>query len=496
MVRKEILRFSHVETEEIDGVGLKDFNLSVFAGEIVYLTGIHGSGKHSVRGLFEGKQRQTGGWLYIDEEPAGPMDKMKFRDRGVFVIDGVKSLSGNLTISENFFLLRPHKTGKLLYKEKYAAFETREILKDYGIDCNPMAKVRSLNQCEQYLLCIAKAVSNGARVLVVDCLELSLNMQEYGRLAETFRRLKADGISVLIIDNVVNPLLESTDRAVVVYEGRDLKVIDGERLTVEEAAGYLTERPLGGERQKPECGGHAGKEESPEGQSWRLTYSAWNDASGENASGTNFPGKTAAEVSGRGLIGIFDMNRDSRIPFETYVRDAVRANDLGRNGTKLSSLRLACIPENGGDLLLDNMAPADNLLLPSYRRVSGVFGRIPEGIADYAASAFWQELGREKTSVGELDRVERKILCIRRWMLAKAEVLFVENPDMGLDSEGQRKVFDVLREAAGAGTLVCVTAYNPFTLRSNCAVILQMDRAVIREVALPERFWEQTFTGK
>lgn len=480
MIRKEILRFSHVETEEIDGVGLKDFNLSVFAGEMVYLTGIHGSGKHSVRGLFEGKQRQTGGCLYIDEELAGPMDKKKFRDRGVFVIDGVKSLSSNLTISENFFLLRPHRVGKLLYKEKYAAFETREILKEYGIDCNPMAKVRSLNQCEQYLLCIAKAVSNGARVLVVDCLELSLNMQEYGRLAEVFRRLRVEGISVLVIDNVVNPLLESTDRAVVVYDGRDLKVIDGERLTVEEAAGYLTESPLGGERQKPACDGCTGREETPGGQNWRL----------------NFSGKTAAEVSGRGLIGIFDMNRDSRIPFETYVRDAIRGNALGRNGKPLSSLRLACIPENGGDLLLDNMAPADNLLLPSYRRVAGVFGRIPEGITDYAASAFWQELGREKTSVGELDRVERKILCIRRWILAKAEVLFVENPDMGLDSEGQRKVFGVLREAASAGILVCVTAHNPFTLRSNCAVILQMDHAVIREAVLPERFWEQALTGK
>lgn len=499
MTRKEILRFSHVRTEERGGIGLKDFNLSVFAGELIYLTGLHGSGKHSVRGMLEGRQKQTGGRLYVDEVPVGAMDKRRFREKGIFVIDGSKSLSGNLSISENFFLLRPHRSGKFLYKEKYAASETRGILNEYGILCDPMAKVRSLNQCEQYLLSIAKAVSTGARLLVIDCLELSISLQEYGRLAGVLSMLKARGIAAILIDHVINPLLEETDRAVVVYDGRDLKVIDGNQLTIGEMAGYLAGAPLGEERQGAQRDGEiaAEKRAGRDGGEGQDRGADQNDGADQSREGQDrwitMAGAGLACVPEGKIVGLFDMSRDTRIPFERYMEEVIRENKLELKGRPFSSFFMACVPENGGDKLFYNMAPGDNLLLPSYRRIAGPLGRLPKGVTEYAASCFWEELGEEKASVAELNRLERKLLCICRWILAKAEVLFVENPDMGLDAEGQKRLFSILKEAAGQGILVCVTAHNPFILRTNCAVILQLDSGRVQEAVLPERFREQDF---
>lgn len=494
MVRKEIIRFSHVRTEELDGVGLKDFNLSVFTGELIYLTGIHGSGKHSVRGVVEAKQRLTGGCLYIDEEPVGLMDKRMFRNRGIFVIDGSKSLSGNLSISENFFLLRPHKSGKFLYREKFAVSETGEILKEYGIGFDPMEKMQSLNQCSQYLLSIAKAVSTGARLLVVDCLELSVNLQEFKKLAEVFQSLKERGISTIVIDNVVNPLLEAADRAVVVYDGRDLKVVDGERLTMEEMAGYLAEAPLGEERQESQKEHRArhqngrGEEKWGEPKAGCRTDRRTKWSAGRYGELSWF-GQAVVRVPEGSLIGLHDMGRDTRIPFEHYVKDLTLENGFSWNGIPFLKLNPAYIPENGGNLLLENMTPGDNLLLPSYKRISGLLGYIPRGVMEYAALGFQKELGRETAAIAELSRAERKILCIRRWILGKAGAIFMENPDMGLDLEGQKRIFEILREAA-AGIPVFVTSHNPFTLRMNCSVILQLDNGNLKETIWPEKSQE------
>lgn len=471
MLRKEIIRFLHVRTEMLKGGSLKDFTLTVFSGEIIYLTGIHGSGKHSLGQLLEGQCRLTEGTVYINEIPVEYLDKREFRKKGIYVINGLEILSGNLNISENFFLLRPHRSGKFLYKEKYAVLETAEILKEYGILCNPRERTGSLTQIEQYLLCIAKAVSTGAKLLVVDCKAVSVNMEEYKRLADILIMLKEKGISTIVIDDSINPLLETADRALVVYDGRDLKVLSGSALNFKELAGYLAVHPLGKESFKAKSDLQAGK--------------------GKCREPNHAVQITSAQANG--IIGIFDLHRDTRKPFEVYITEIIRQNEIDLGGHRLCDIRAACIPENNGELLLENMTIEDNLLLPSYRRVANRAGVVPKGIYRHVADFFRRELGWDAEKVDELERVERKLLCIRRWILARPEALFVENPDLGLDPEEQGRVFAALAEAAQSGIHVFVIAHNPYTLCVNSQKILQFECGRFQKSFLPENFLKQEF---
>lgn len=66
---KELLWFSHVYAGGEDGHALRDFNLTIFCGEMLCLYGLHGSGKRVVRDILLGRRRMDSGNFFYEEKP-------------------------------------------------------------------------------------------------------------------------------------------------------------------------------------------------------------------------------------------------------------------------------------------------------------------------------------------------------------------------------------------------------------------------------------------
>lgn len=460
---RELLRVSHLATGGDGGAPLRDLNLTVFAGETVFLVGVHGSGKHALPLVLSGRLPATGR-IYVEEREIFNPGIHSLSTLGVVCVDSLRSLAGSLTVSENLFVLRPARQGRLFYHKKYADLETARILTEYGLHRSPRDLVKDLNPLEQYLLCIAKAISQGAKLLVLNCVGLSFSLREYDVLRAEFRRLKEKGLSFLLLDNIPNPLIEEADRAVVIYEGRDLKVLRRAELHFDSLEDYLIRLPLGGQW-------------DPDPAAAETKESGGCVLSGDGFLPIRIP-------SGK-LIGLFELHQTIDAPFSKYFAVAVKSNRLSirlETGGAVNWSRAAILPEESGERLCPNLSLGDNLLLPAYPRVTSAVVQVDMG--RHVARSFCSELGRKEECirVDELDRCERKLLCIRRWCLAKAEAIVLENPDFGLDLLDRERMIRMLREISAAGVPVIITSHNAFILRSCCSSVLLADDGKIRKV--------------
>ena len=112
------------------------------------------------------------------------------------------------------------------------------------------------------------------------------------------------------------------------------------------------------------------------------------------------------------------------------------------------------VPRESGVNLPKNLTVAQNIILSVPERVTAFpYGRIPPDIENAAALQFYRETGIDpkKTKISQLTYVERKILSIYRFLLAKPETIILEDAYWGMDIEEVEQFQLWLKEVANRG---------------------------------------------
>ena len=168
------VRYSHIvlEVSEIsksfpavralDGVGFK-----VGAGEIVGVIGENGAGKSTLMKILAGIQPADTGTLRLDGEAYAPRNVNEATRAGVVMIHQELNLVDDLTVAENIVLGREPRRAGVVLKGRTVR-RARELLKEIGADINPRKRLGDLPVAQQQLVEIAKALSQDARVLILD----------------------------------------------------------------------------------------------------------------------------------------------------------------------------------------------------------------------------------------------------------------------------------------------------------------------------------------
>src|SRR5438128_2522819 len=200
----------------LDGVS---FDLN--AGEIHALVGENGAGKSTLIKVLAGvyPHPQYGGEILLDGAERRFAGVRDAEDAGVAVIHQELSLVKDLSVAENVFLGRePRRFGVIKWEELFS--RAQKLLADLHLVIDPRSPVRIVGIGQQQLVEIAKALSQEARILVLDEPTAALTDTEVETLFGILNKLRARDVGMIYISHKLNEVFRISDRITVLRDGK------------------------------------------------------------------------------------------------------------------------------------------------------------------------------------------------------------------------------------------------------------------------------------
>jgi ribose transport system ATP-binding protein len=230
-------------------VALQGVSLSLAAGEVHALVGENGAGKSTLMKILGGTQRPDEGQIVIDGRPVVLSDVREAKRLGIALIHQELMLAPNLDIASNIFLgNEPQAGGRggLLRPLPRAQMNARAsaLLARVGLALPSTTPVSALTAGQMQMVEIAKALSQNARILIMDEPTSSLTAGESEQLFQIIRQLRAEGIAVIYISHRMAEVLDLADRITILRDGRYVGELTRAEATYDKILSMMVGREL------------------------------------------------------------------------------------------------------------------------------------------------------------------------------------------------------------------------------------------------------------
>jgi branched-chain amino acid transport system ATP-binding protein len=190
-------------------------DFEVAEGEILGLIGPNGAGKTTVFNLVTGFVRPTAGEIRFEGRSLVGLRPHAVVRRGIARTFQVVKPFGGLTVLENVtlaaFLRHPLRAG--------AEARALEVLERMGLAAKARTVASQLTLIEQKRLEMARALATGPRLVLLDEPMGGLNPAEVDLAADAVLRLRASGLTVVLVEHVMKAIMRISDRVVVIHHG-------------------------------------------------------------------------------------------------------------------------------------------------------------------------------------------------------------------------------------------------------------------------------------
>jgi branched-chain amino acid transport system ATP-binding protein len=193
-------------------------SISVGRGEIVGLIGPNGAGKSTLFNLIAGAFRPTEGTVIFDGEDVTDLPAAERCQRGIGRTFQVVKSFESMTVIENVIV------GALLRNTvmREARRKAHEVLSFCGLDARADVRASDLLPSEKRRLEVARALATEPKLLLLDEVLTGLTPVESQKGVELVRRVRDTGVTVLMVEHVMEIVMPLVDRAIVLDLGKVL----------------------------------------------------------------------------------------------------------------------------------------------------------------------------------------------------------------------------------------------------------------------------------
>lgn len=428
---------------------LHSVDLTLEAGTVLALMGENGAGKSTMMNILVGIHKRDGGTIRIDGQEVNiesPHDAQKL---GIAMIHQELSSVVEMSVAENIYLGRePVKNGFIDYRKMYK--DTEELLKNLNINLNPKTKMGKLRVADQQLVEIAKAVSQNARILIMDEPTSSITDREVENLYGIIRDLKMRKTGIIYISHKMEEVYTITDQITVLRDGASIATWNTKEATNDMVVKAMVGRELTEQypKRKVEIGDTILelKNFTQEGVFENISFKL---RRGEILGLVGLVGAGRTETM-QALFGI--TKPDSG---EVYLKgqkvEFKKPVDAIKNG-------LAYVTEDRkGEGLVLPMSIAHNITLPSMKELSRkIFikqkeekDRVGKEIADLKVKTTSPNLAVKNLSGGNQQKV-----VLAKWMLKNPDVIIFDEPTRGIDVGAKAEIYKLMNEFVAEGKAI------------------------------------------
>lgn len=205
-------------------VALNNVSVTFQQGEVHAVMGENGAGKSTMIKIISGAiNPDPGGEIIFDGKSYTQMTPALSAENGVAVIYQDINLVTPMTVAENMFMGR--KMGKGYSKRRLNKL-AQEIFDEYGFQLDPAMRVERLSPANQQMVEIARAISNNAKIMIMDEPTAPLAAAEVDLLFSIIAKLKAKGVTVIYISHRMDEVFQITERVTVLRDGQYVTTIN------------------------------------------------------------------------------------------------------------------------------------------------------------------------------------------------------------------------------------------------------------------------------
>jgi len=225
---------------------LRDVSFQVHRGEVVALVGDNGAGKSTLVNILSGALPPTAGQIILDGKPVHFHDANEARNLGIETVFQDLALANDVPAWANLYLGREiTKKGILgalgwldkpeMIKEAEAAMAATKIRVK-----SVRTKTGSLSGGQRQAVAVARAVTWGSRLLLMDEPTAALGVEQQHQVGELIRTVRDTGTPVVLISHNMPQVIDVSDRILVLFHGHLIKTLTTADTSTEEIIMWIT----------------------------------------------------------------------------------------------------------------------------------------------------------------------------------------------------------------------------------------------------------------
>ncbi|VXB65684.1 ribose ABC transporter (ATP-binding protein) [Arthrobacter sp. 9V] len=431
-------------------IALDGVSLEIGTGECHALVGENGAGKSTLMKVLSGAYTADAGTVSIDGARVETGNPRRMADLGIAVIYQELTLAPHLSVAENVFLGRMPRTKLGIVDWASARRQTREALNRLGVTIGVDVLAADLSIAQQQMVEIAKALTQNARLLVLDEPSAVLGDTEIAMLFDIMRSLKSEGISFIYISHRMKEIFEIADNVTVLRDGRTIATQPVADITADGLVSQMVGRELSNV--------YPPRDRDPKGVVLKV----------QNLNGGPLVKDVSFELRAGEIVGIAGLAGAGR----TEILRLISGADRRASGT---------VELFGKPVDFANPRQAVDAgigLLPEDRKGQGLF--LSHSVAFNISAADLSKystagvlnLGSEKQKANELIKSLRirtpdaaftvrnlsggnqQKCVLGRWLAAGCSVLLADEPTRGVDVGAKQDMYRLLNEFAQEGLAV------------------------------------------
>lgn len=433
---------------------LDDINMELKKGSVHAIVGENGAGKSTFMNVVFGVYQDYEGKMLWEGKEVHFNSPLDAKLQGIAMVHQENSLIPYLSVMDNIYLGHYPKKGRIIDKRKLKK-QVLELMGELKIETiEPEVQVSSLSAAQKQLVEIIKALSQNAKLLMLDEPTAALTSKETEYLMDIIETLRKKGVAIVYVSHRLEEVFRIADEISVLRDGCMIVNIPKEQFDYDRVVFHMIGRNL-------EESDSTAEDQRDMDNSREILRVEHLSRRGE-LHDISFSVKKGEILGFGGLVGA----GRSELLEAVFGYDPYTSGEIYIHG-KAVSIR------STQDAIRHGMA-----LVPEERKVKGIFpglsvmeninavsyGTLKNGLLisrkkeQNSAETYVGKLRIRTTSVmkqvGQLSGGNQQKAILSRWLRMNPQILMLDEPTHGIDIGAKEDIYRIIRDLARQGTTI------------------------------------------
>lgn len=461
---------------------LDNAGIEVQSGEVHALVGENGAGKSTLMKILNGLLQPDSGEILVNGEAVHIRNPAHASQLGIAMIYQELNPVRDLTIADNLFLGREPVRGKFLLDKKTQNEQAQTMLDSFGLKVKAGTLMKKLSVAQMQMVEILKAVSWGAKLIVMDEPTSSLADEEIKVLFAKIHELVAQDVAIIYITHRLEELPQIADRITVLRDGKYIGTSQLKGLSRAQIIQMMVGREVSNIFPKVFC--TLGE---PVLQVKNLSGGMFQNASftvraGEILGFYGLVGAGRSELC-RAVYGL-DAHSEGEILLEGKPLRIRKPADAIREG-------IAMVPEDRKELgLVLCRSIKENIALPNlamFQRGIALNARQETAACEEIAKKLSVKMHSLQQLAGKLSGGNQQKVVLCKWLMQTPKVLILDEPTRGIDVGAKAEIHSLMCEFAKQGmAIIMISSELPEVMGMSDRILVMGDGRIKGEFQIGE----------